>query len=55
VHLVDVSLFPDWTGVEQVRLFELVGDELILRTPRFAAGDTTVTVELRWVRDRSRP
>src|SRR6266511_117024 len=51
VHEVEVSLFPDWTGVEQVRLFELAGDELALRTPPIAAGDTTVTVELRWARD----
>jgi hypothetical protein len=50
VHAVEVSLFPDWAGVEQVRLFELAGDELTLRTPPFAAGDTAVTAELRWSR-----
>jgi hypothetical protein len=55
VHLVDVSLFPDWTGDEQVRLLELTGDEVTLRTVPMAAGDRTVTVELRWTRDRSRP
>jgi hypothetical protein len=51
VHTVEVSLFPDWAGAEQVRLFELAGDELVLRTQPIAAGDTTVNVELRWARD----
>jgi len=51
VHTVDVSLFPDWTGAEQVRLFELDGDGLTLRAPPIAADGTTVTVELRWARD----
>jgi hypothetical protein len=55
VHHVDVSLFPDWAGVEQVRLFELAGDELTLRSPPFAAGDTTVTAELRWRRVKAQP
>jgi hypothetical protein len=55
VHRVDVSLFPDWTGAEQVRRFELTGDEIILRTAPIAAGDRTVTVELRWARDSARP
>jgi hypothetical protein len=51
VHTVEVSLFPDWVGAEQVRLFELAGDQLTLRTPPIDAGDATVTAELRWVRD----
>jgi len=51
VHTVDVSLFPDWAGAEQVRLFELAGDQLTLRTPPIDAGEATVTAELRWVRD----
>jgi hypothetical protein len=53
VHTVEVSLFPDWTGAEQMRLFELAGDRLTLRTPPIEAGDTTVTVELRWLRDEA--
>jgi hypothetical protein len=51
VHTVEVSLFPDWAGVQQVRQFELVGDHLTLRTPPIAVGDATVTAELRWKRD----
>jgi hypothetical protein len=51
VHTVEVSLFPDWAGAQQVRVFELAGDHLTLRTPPIDVGDATVTAELRWVRD----
>jgi hypothetical protein len=51
VHTVEVSLFPDWAGAQQVRLFELAGDHLTLRTPPIDVGGATVAAELRWVRD----
>jgi hypothetical protein len=53
VHTVEVSLFPDWAGARQVRLFELAGDRLTLRTPPIDVGDGSVRAELRWVRDRT--
>jgi hypothetical protein len=34
-HKVQVALFPNWVGVDQVRYFKFEGDRLILRTPRF--------------------
>ena len=51
VHTVEVSLFPDWAGVQQVRLFELAGDHLTLRTPPIDVSDAPLTAELRWVRE----
>jgi len=51
VHTVEMSLFPDWAGARQVRLFELVGDRLTLRTPPIAVGEAEVIAELRWVRE----
>lgn len=55
VHTIEISLFPNWVGAEQVRYFELSPGELVLRTPPIQAGERTVTGELRWAReDRSR-
>ena len=34
-HHVEVSLFPNWVGKEQVRYFEFEGDHLILSTDTF--------------------
>ena len=50
VHQVEASLFPDWSGQQQIRPFMLDGDTLILHTPpvHLAGGD--VTNELIWVR-----
>ena len=33
VHHPEISLNPDWSGVDQVRYFDLQGDRLILKTP----------------------
>ena len=51
IHHIDQSLFPNWSGEEQVRLFGGGDDQLVLRTPPMRLGDgTTVVNELAWAR-----
>lgn len=50
VHHVNTSLFPGWTGSEQVRYYTLTGDELSLRTPPIEVAGAVVVNELRWRR-----
>ena len=38
VHRVELSLFPNWIGVEQERLVEVAGDRLILSTRPILLG-----------------
>ena len=53
VHHVDVSLFPDWIGGEQVRRIEWDGDELVLSSPpETTTGGRSVVNHLRWRRSR---
>lgn len=52
VHRVDVALFPNWSGVEQVRPFTLDGDELVLRTPPMQTSAGSVVNELAWEREK---
>ena len=47
---VDGSLFPNWTGGDQVRYYELAGDQLVLRTPPIPLGDDEITGILTWQR-----
>lgn len=53
IHRIAGSLFPDWTGQDQVRPFTLDGDTLTLHTPpqHLASGD--VTNSLVWTRRRA--
>jgi hypothetical protein len=51
VHLVDGSLFPNWSGEKQVRPFTEENGELVLRTPPMKADGTTVVNELAWARE----
>ncbi len=53
VHRVEMSLFPNWVGTEQVRSFELTGDELLLRTPPIEVGGRMLVNELRWRREET--
>jgi hypothetical protein len=51
VHHVEVSLFPDWVGEDQVRLIDWVDGDLVLSTPPEAsAGGRTVVNRLQWTR-----
>jgi hypothetical protein len=50
VHKIEISLYPNWEGQEQVRLFDLSEDTLVLRTPQIQFKGTPVVNELRWTR-----
>jgi len=48
VHRVELSLFPNWVGVEQERLVEVAGDRLILSTRPILLGGVQRTAHLIW-------
>jgi hypothetical protein len=48
IHRVELSLFPNWTGVEQERLVEFVGDRLVLSTRPILLGGVQRTAHLIW-------
>ncbi|SEP29692.1 Lipocalin-like domain-containing protein [Rhizobium tibeticum] len=52
IHIIDRSSFPNWSETEQVRPYELRGDELILRTPPSHTGGITVVNKITWIRDK---
>ena len=49
VHHVELSLFPNWVGSEQVRFAEVAGDELTISTGPLPIGGETVS-RLVWQR-----
>ena len=49
-HHIQGSLFPEYSGTDQVRYFEVEGERLTLRTPPLPAGDQTITGRLIWER-----
>lgn len=49
IHQIDLSLFPNWTGLDQERFVELDGDRLTITTAPIAIGGTT-TNRLVWER-----
>lgn len=53
VHRVELSLFPNWIGVEQERLVEVVGDRLTLSTQPILLGGVPRTAHLIWERVRT--
>ncbi|HEX2182113.1 MAG TPA: lipocalin-like domain-containing protein [Rubrobacteraceae bacterium] len=50
VHRVELSLFPNWVGVEQERLVEVAGDRLVLSTRPILLGGVRRTAHLIWER-----
>jgi Lipocalin-like domain len=50
VHHVDLSLFPNWVGVEQERLVELRGNRMTLSTHPILLGGVQGTAHLVWER-----
>ena len=50
IHHVQVSLFPNWAGGDQVRLVELEGDRLSLSTPPMPVSGVMRTGHLVWER-----
>lgn len=50
VHHVRGSLFPNWTGSDQLRFYEFSEDKLILSTAEIPYSGTTVVGRLVWQR-----
>ena len=50
-HSIKGSLFPNWVGQNQKRLFEFSGNHLTLKTPPMPVAGTTVTGILVWERE----
>jgi hypothetical protein len=50
IHHVQLSLFPNWIGGDQVRYFEFSGDQLTLRTPPIVIDGVELTTQLIWRR-----
>jgi hypothetical protein len=50
IHHVELSLFPNWVGVDQERLVELAGNRLILSTRPLLLEGKQQTARLVWER-----
>jgi hypothetical protein len=50
VHSIEVSFFPNWTGIKQERIFEFDGDRLLLSTPPTLVGGKQQTGHIIWKR-----
>ena len=50
VHHIEISLFPNWKGVDQVRFFTFDGDRLTLSTPPMKVAGVEQTAHLIWER-----
>ena len=50
IHHVEVSLYPNWIGVDQVRFYKFEGDKLILSTPPMILGGKQQSGYLLWER-----
>jgi hypothetical protein len=46
VHRVELSMFPNWVGVEMVRTVIFESDRVVVRTPSVDNGDGPVVFEL---------
>ena len=52
VHHIEASLFPNWAGVDQMRLVTLEDNGLVLRSKPMPYGGEPVEFLTRWVRSR---
>jgi len=50
VHHIEVSLFPNWVGVSQERMFMFKGSRLTLSTPLMLVGGRQLSTHLVWER-----
>ncbi len=50
IHHVELSLFPNWVGVDQERVISVTSDRLELRTRPTLFGGTEQTAHLVWAR-----
>ena len=53
IHRVELSLFPNWVGLEQERLVEFEGDRLVLGTRPILLGGARRIARLTWERART--
>ena len=51
-HHIQGSLLPNWVGMDQERFFEVVRDQLTLRTPSLMIGGQEAMGQLVWERSR---
>jgi lipocalin-like protein len=51
VHRIEESLYPNWSGAEQVRPFTYDGTELVLRTPPVDGPNGPMVNEMSWTRE----
>jgi hypothetical protein len=54
IHTISSSLYPNWSGTNAARPFEINGDQLTLRTPPSPDGSETVVNEMCWARQSGR-
>lgn len=52
IHHVEVSLFPNWIGLAEVRRYEFEDDRLILKTLPLRKGRSTIVAQLTWQKVR---
>jgi hypothetical protein len=50
IHHIEVSLFPNWVGVSQERLYEFEGDCLTLSTSLMLVGGRQLSTHVIWAR-----
>ncbi len=53
IHHVELSHFPNWSGADQKRFYEIDGDRVRMRTPPFVLRGIEQTAHLVWERVRS--
>ncbi len=49
-HIVDQSLYPNWSGVTLIRYLTLNQNELVLSTPPIQMKDDIYTMKMNWYR-----
>jgi hypothetical protein len=52
IHHIEVSLFPNWTGKNQERVYKFDGDRLTLSSPPLPVDGAEQTAHLIWQRVR---
>ena len=50
IHHIELSLFPNWVGVDQKRFLQFDGNRLLLSTPPILVEGTEQTSHLIWER-----
>ncbi len=50
IHHIEICSYPNWTGVDQERIFEFVGDRLELQSLPILYGGIQQTAHLIWQR-----